>query len=48
MACCLAWNLILFFISAFVIIMGITLFNLGVDVSLIPIGKHIGSTLVKS
>jgi len=28
--------------------MGITLFNLGVDVSLIPIGKHIGSTLVKS
>ena len=28
--------------------MGITLFNLGVDVSLIPIGKHIGSTVVKT
>lgn len=29
-------------------ILGITLFNLGVDVSLIPIGKHIGSSTVKS
>ncbi|NLY18565.1 MAG: DUF1538 family protein [Clostridiaceae bacterium] len=38
-----SWNLILFLISAFVIIMGITLFNLGVDMSLIPIGEHIGS-----
>ncbi|MGB3990963.1 MAG: DUF1538 domain-containing protein, partial [Acetivibrionales bacterium] len=43
-----SWNLILFLISAFVIIMGITLFNLGVDMSLIPIGKHIGSGLVKT
>ncbi|HHU90305.1 MAG TPA: DUF1538 domain-containing protein [Clostridiaceae bacterium] len=42
------WNLILFIISAFVIIMGITLFNLGVDMSLIPIGEHIGSSLVKT
>ena len=42
------WNLILFLISALVIIIGITLFNLGVDISLIPIGEHIGSALVKS
>jgi hypothetical protein len=28
--------------------MGITLFNLGVDISLIPIGKHIGSALVRT
>ncbi|NLA85023.1 MAG: DUF1538 family protein, partial [Clostridiales bacterium] len=38
----------LFVISAVVIIIGITLFNIGVDISLIPIGKHIGSTLVKT
>ena len=43
-----SWNLILFLISAFIIIIGITLFNLGVDISLIPIGKYIGSTLVKA
>ncbi len=43
-----SWNLILFLISSFVIIMGITLFNLGVDISLIPIGEHIGSALVKT
>ena len=42
------FNLILFLISAAAVIMGITLFNLGVDVSLIPIGKHIGSTVVKT
>src|SRR5690606_36334955 len=29
-------------------VLGITLFNLGVDVSLMPIGEHIGSALVKS
>ena len=28
--------------------MGITLFNLGVDMSLIPIGEHVGSGLVKT
>ncbi|NLX64239.1 MAG: DUF1538 domain-containing protein [Clostridiaceae bacterium] len=43
-----SWNLILFIISALVLIMGITLFNLGVDMSLIHIGEHIGSTLVKT
>lgn len=43
-----AWNLALFVVSAVVMILGITLFNLGADVSLIPIGQHIGSTLVKS
>ncbi len=42
------WSVILFLVSAFIMILGITLFNLGVDVSLIPIGEHIGSTIVKS
>lgn len=43
-----SWNIVLFLVSAFVLIMGITLFNLGVDISLIPIGKHIGSALVRT
>src|SRR5690606_15063557 len=42
------WSIILFLISAFMMILGIALFNLGVDTSLIPIGEHIGSSLVKS
>ncbi|HQA16415.1 MAG TPA: DUF1538 domain-containing protein [Candidatus Avimonas sp.] len=41
------WNLALFLVSALMIILGITLFNLGVDISLIPMGKHVGSALVK-
>lgn len=42
------WSLMLFLVSTFLMILGITLFNLGVDISLIPIGEHIGSSLVKS
>ncbi len=42
------WSTILFLVSAFLMILGITFFNLGVDVSLIPIGEKIGSSLVKS
>ena len=42
------WSMILFLVSALVMTLGITLFNLGVDVSLIPIGEHIGSTMVKT
>lgn len=42
------WSVMLFLVSAFLMILGITLFNLGVDMSLIPIGEHIGSSLVKS
>mgnify|MGYP001007278035 CR=1 FL=1 len=42
------WSMILFLISAIFVILGITLFNLGVDMSLIPIGEHIGSSVVKS
>lgn len=38
----------LFLASAFLMILGIMLFNLGVDMSLIPIGEYIGSTIVKS
>ena len=41
------WNLALFLVSALMIILGITLFNLGVDISLIPMGKQVGSALVK-
>lgn len=39
---------VLFLVSAFLMILGITLFNLGVDVSLIPIGEYVGSSLVQS
>lgn len=42
------YSVLLFLISAFLMILGITLFNLGVDISLMPIGEHIGSALVKS
>jgi hypothetical protein len=42
------WGLILFLISSFFMVLGITLFNLGVDVSMIPIGEQIGSSLVKT
>ena len=42
------WSMILFLISAVLVVLGITLFNLGVDMSLIPIGEHIGSSLVQS
>lgn len=41
------WSLALFFVSSLLMILGITLFNLGVDISLIPIGEHIGSSIVK-
>ncbi len=42
------WSIVLFLVSAFLMMLGIALFNLGVDTSLIPIGEKIGSTLVKS
>ena len=42
------YSMFLFLLSAFVMILGITLFNLGVDISLMPIGEHVGSALVKS
>lgn len=43
-----SWSLVLFLVSAFFMILGIAFFNLGVDMSLIPIGEQIGSSLVKS
>lgn len=42
------YNLILFLISSFVMILGISLFNIGVDISLMPIGENVGASLVKS
>lgn len=42
------WSLIFFLISAAIMIVGIALFNLGVDISLIPIGEYVGSSVVKS
>ena len=41
------YNMMLFN-KCFVMILGIALFNLGVDVSLMPIGENIGAALVKS
>ncbi|HHY36493.1 MAG TPA: DUF1538 domain-containing protein [Firmicutes bacterium] len=38
----------LFLVSAFLMVFGIALFNLGVDISLIPVGEHLGSSIVKS
>jgi hypothetical protein len=42
------WSMVLFIVSAFMMILGITFFNLGVDVSLIPIGEYIGSAMIKT
>ncbi|HKM17151.1 MAG: DUF1538 domain-containing protein [Firmicutes bacterium] len=42
------WRLFFFLVSAIIMIIGIALFNLGVDISLIPIGEHVGSSVVKS
>lgn len=43
-----AKEIIVFIISAFALIIGISLFNLGADISLTPMGEHIGSGLTKS
>ena len=40
-------ELIVFVISAFVLIFGIALFNLGADLAMTPMGEHIGSGLTK-
>jgi len=42
------YSMFLFLFSSFILILSITLFNLGVDISLMPMGQHIGSALVKS
>lgn len=42
------YNMFLFLFSSFLLVLSITLFNLGVDISLLPMGEHIGSALVKS
>jgi hypothetical protein len=43
------WSGVALFLSrAFLMILGISLFNLGVDISLIPIGEYVGSAIVKS
>ena len=42
------WNGTLLLVSASLMIFGIALFNLGVDISLIPVGEHLGSSIVKS
>ncbi|NLK28686.1 MAG: DUF1538 domain-containing protein [Clostridiales bacterium] len=41
-------DMILFIISSFIMVLGIALFNLGVDMSMMPIGEKIGAALVKS
>jgi len=42
------FSLILFLISSATLVLGITFFTLGVDISLMPMGEYIGSDLVKS
>ena len=42
------YNMILFIVSVVFMILGISLFNLGVDISLMPIGENVGSALVKT
>lgn len=39
---------IIFSVSAIFLIIGITLFNLGADIAMHPMGEHIGSSLAKS
>lgn len=41
-------ELIIFIVSAFFLILGIGLFNLGADLAMTPMGEHIGSGLSKS
>lgn len=41
-------SLVLFLISSIILVLGITFFTLGVDISLMPMGEYIGSDLVKS
>ncbi len=42
------YNMLLFVVSVVLMILGISLFNLGVDISLMPIGENVGSALVKT
>jgi Protein of unknown function (DUF1538). len=42
------YELIVFFVSAFLLILGIGLFNLGADLAMQPMGEQVGSSLMKS
>ena len=41
-------ELIAFIISSVLLILGISLFNLGADIAMQPMGEHIGSSLIKT
>ena len=41
-------EMIVFSISAVLLIIGISLFNLGADLAMTPMGEHVGSGLTKS
>ena len=43
-----ATELLTFLVSAFFLILGIGLFNLGADIAMTPMGEHVGSGLTKS
>ena len=42
------YTMVLFLVSAFVLILGVAFFTLGVDISMMPMGEKIGSNLVKT
>ena len=41
-------EMLIFIVGAFFLIVGMSLFSLGADIAMSPIGSHIGSSLVKS
>ena len=43
-----SYELIVFIISALLLILGIGLFNLGADLSMQPMGEQVGSSLMKT
>ena len=42
------YEIIVFLVSALLLILGISLFNLGADLSMQPMGEQVGSALMKS
>ena len=42
------YELIVFLICAFLLVLGIGLFNLGADLAMTPMGEHVGSGLARS
>lgn len=43
-----SYEVVVFLVSSFLLILGIGLFNLGADLAMTPMGEHIGASLTKS